>query len=151
METPEILKQLRKAKGATQSDIAKLLGFSTTAYQNYERGVNEPSNKSLCILADYYGVTTDCLLGRAPAPDPFAEVGLVAASEQEMLAQYMRFPDNERAFLMKMLVKLAEAAKREAEQEQQKKPSQMVAVQSVDLDERDRLQDADEPEKQESA
>lgn len=109
--TPEILRELRKQKGATQGDIAQLLGFSTTAYQNYERGINEPSNKSLCILADFYGVTTDYLLGREPAPNPFADLGLDEAGEQEMLKQYMSFEPEVRAMLMDVLIKLADSAK----------------------------------------
>lgn len=111
--TPEILRELRKQKGATQGDIAQLLGFSTTAYQNYERGINEPSNKSLCILADFYGVTTDYLLGREPAPNPFADLGLDEAGEQEMLKQYMSFEPEVRAMLMDVLIKLADSAKSE--------------------------------------
>lgn len=111
--TPEILRELRKQKGATQGDIAQLLGFSTTAYQNYERGINEPSNKSLCILADFYGVTTDYLLGREPAPNPFADLGLDEAGEQEMLRQYMSFEPEVRAMLMDVLIKLADSAKPE--------------------------------------
>lgn len=109
--TPEILRELRKQKGATQGDIAQLLGFSTTAYQNYERGINEPSNKSLCILADFYGVTTDYLLGREPAPNPFADLGLDEAGEKEMLKQYMSFEPEVRAMLMDVLIKLADSAK----------------------------------------
>ena len=41
-----------------------MLGLTTNAYQSYERGTSEPSCKTLRILADFYGVTTDYLLGR---------------------------------------------------------------------------------------
>lgn len=60
----EILRELRSEKKATQSDIASLLGLTTNAYQSYERGMSEPSCKTLCFLADLYHVSTDYLLGR---------------------------------------------------------------------------------------
>ena len=63
---PEILRELRNENKATQSDMANLLGLTTNAYQSYERGTSEPSCKALCILADFYKVSTDYLLGRTP-------------------------------------------------------------------------------------
>lgn len=63
---PEILRELRSEKKATQSDMATLLGLTTNAYQSYERGTSKPSCKALRILADFYHVSTDYLLGRTP-------------------------------------------------------------------------------------
>lgn len=110
----QILKELRKTKNMNQGDLAQFMGVSVQAYQKYEYGTAEPTFDSLCKLADFYGVTTDYLLGREPAPNPFADLGLSAASEQEMLAQYMSFPEEVRAILMDALIKLADSAKPEA-------------------------------------
>ena len=110
--TPEILKELRKGKGLTQSDIAKLLGFSTTAYQNYERGVNEPSNKSLCILADFYGVTTDYLLGREDKNDPIANIAAqygLAPAAKAVLAAYLYMDNDMRTALLDTVKQLVNA------------------------------------------
>lgn len=58
------LKDLRIKAGKTQQDMAGLLGCSTSNYQKMEYGqVNLPAT-SLMKLADYFGVTTDYLLGR---------------------------------------------------------------------------------------
>ncbi len=58
------LKYLRQKKGLTQGEMAKLLGVTTNHYQKIEYGkVNIPV-LTLCFLADYFGVTTDELLGR---------------------------------------------------------------------------------------
>lgn len=59
------LKFLRKAKKITQADIAKVLHVDRTVYLRMENGVYQIDNNSLKILADYYGVTTDYLLGIA--------------------------------------------------------------------------------------
>ena len=60
----ERLKTSRKSIGKTQRDLAAYLGISERGYQNYEMGKREPSLEMLKQLADYFGVTTDYLLGR---------------------------------------------------------------------------------------
>ena len=58
------LKPLRKAKKITQKQMAELLDCTEQHYQRMEYGkVNLPST-TLMFLADYFGVTTDYLLGR---------------------------------------------------------------------------------------
>jgi len=106
-------KSAREAKGLTQKECADMLGISLRAWQTYEQGVSEPKQDLLCKIADIFNVTLDYLLGREPAPNPFADLGLSAASEQEMLAQYMSFPEEVRAILMDAIVKLAESVKPE--------------------------------------
>jgi transcriptional regulator with XRE-family HTH domain len=113
MELKDILRELRTQKKLTQSEIAERIGLKTNTYQSYEHGSAEPSCSTLKALADFYGVTTDYLLGREPAPNPFADLGLDEAGEQEMLRQYMSFEPEVRAMLMDVLIKLADSAKPE--------------------------------------
>lgn len=47
-----------------QTQIAKLLFTSQTVYSRYERGVLTIPVEHLLILADFYGVSTDYILGR---------------------------------------------------------------------------------------
>ena len=55
---------LRKAKKLKQREMAELLDCTVQHYQRIEYGkVNLPST-TLMFLADYFGVTTDYLLGR---------------------------------------------------------------------------------------
>ena len=59
------LKGLRRQKKQTQKDMAALLGCTVSNYQKMEYGqVNIPIT-TLMALADYFGVSTDYLLGRA--------------------------------------------------------------------------------------
>ena len=58
------LLELRKQKGLTQADMAKLLKITPQAYSLYETNKNNISNETLCILADFFEVSTDYLLGR---------------------------------------------------------------------------------------
>lgn len=59
------LKALRRKRKQTQKDMAALLGCTVSNYQKMEYGqVNIPIT-TLMALADYFGVTTDYLLGRS--------------------------------------------------------------------------------------
>lgn len=68
METLKILGErlclLRNEKGLHQSDIAELLELTQGHYQRMEKGKINIPTLTLCTLADYFGVTTDYLLGR---------------------------------------------------------------------------------------
>jgi transcriptional regulator with XRE-family HTH domain len=57
------LKSLRGKK--TQEDVAKIIGISRARYSHYENGRSEPDTDTLQKLADFYGVTTDYILGRS--------------------------------------------------------------------------------------
>ena len=108
---PEILRELRTSKSLTQSDVAKILGLTTNAYQSYERGTSEPSCKAINKLADFYGVTTDYLLGRESKKNPIAMLNL-AIGEKEALDLYCKLPENIRQIIMDTMIQLGEAAKR---------------------------------------
>lgn len=58
------LRELRKNKNITQNEIAKYLMVSREAYSQYETGRREMNYEALCLLADYYAVSIDYLLGR---------------------------------------------------------------------------------------
>ncbi len=58
------IKFLREEKGVFQKDLAKLLGVTTPVINYYENEKRAISANSVSILADYFGVTTDYLLGK---------------------------------------------------------------------------------------
>jgi len=58
------LKELRKDKGLTQKDAAKLLGIGQTTIANYENGTRVPDLSKVSEIADLFKVSVDFLLGR---------------------------------------------------------------------------------------
>ena len=59
------LAELRKERRLRQADMAELPHLTPAHYQRMEYGkVNVPA-LTLCTLADYFGVTTEYLLGRS--------------------------------------------------------------------------------------
>lgn len=63
------LKELREGRRIYQRELAEILGMSFRGYQNYETGQSEPKLATLMVLADYYQVSIDYLVGRTDAPD----------------------------------------------------------------------------------
>lgn len=64
----ERLKQLRLEKNLTQKQVADFLQITVTAYQNYEYDKRELNISSLKIIADYFDVSIDYLVGRSDDP-----------------------------------------------------------------------------------
>lgn len=62
------LKLLRENIGCNQKEMAKLLGLTHQSYNHYENGKREPDNETLKMIADYFNVSIDYLLGRELAP-----------------------------------------------------------------------------------
>ena len=60
----ERLVELRTEKGISQKVAALELGVSQALLSHYEKGIREFNMDFLCKVADYYGVTTDYILGR---------------------------------------------------------------------------------------
>ena len=58
------LRDLREDRDMNQTEIAKLLFTSQTVYSRYERGALTIPVEHLLILAAFYGVSTDYILGR---------------------------------------------------------------------------------------
>ena len=74
----ERIKQLRKAKGASQAQVTK------QAYSLYETGKREPPFATLLKIAEYFGTDTDTLLmsgDTARVSDPRLKFALFGETE----------------------------------------------------------------------
>lgn len=58
-----VLKQLRKSHSLTQKELGLKIGLSKAVVSKYENGMGYPSFDILILIAEYFGVTTDYLLG----------------------------------------------------------------------------------------
>ncbi|AXI29484.1 immunity repressor protein [Priestia megaterium] len=64
--------KLRKEKGLSQYELAERLGFSRGKLANYEQGSRQPDYDTLQLIATYFDVSTDYLLGKSDTPSPSA-------------------------------------------------------------------------------
>ena len=58
------INKLREDKSLTKTQLASVLGITRQQFARYEKGVAQPTADVLIRAADYFGVTTDELLGR---------------------------------------------------------------------------------------
>ena len=59
---------LLKERGLNQEQIAEQTGIGYRSYRRYGSGEREPSASTLTVLADFFGVSADYLLGRTEQP-----------------------------------------------------------------------------------
>ena len=59
------LRQLRTARDLSQMEFSKQIGISKSSVNMYERGEREPSFETLELIADYFNVDMDYLLGKS--------------------------------------------------------------------------------------
>ncbi len=107
----DMLKKMRESKKLTQQDVADGINVNSSTYKNYEYGRREPDLETVSKLADFYGVTTDYLLGREPLPNPFAELNLSNDDEAAVMEKFMSLPDSFRACALELLRELGGAVK----------------------------------------
>ena len=65
MAFKERIKTLRLEKNLTQDELAKATGLSRSAIGMYESGSREPNFETLEVLADFFNVDMNYLLGRS--------------------------------------------------------------------------------------
>ena len=61
----ENIKRLRMARGLNQVEFARTLCVTKQCVSNWENDNVVPSIDMLCKIADFFGVSTDYLLGRS--------------------------------------------------------------------------------------
>lgn len=72
MNIGEIIAELRMDKGMNQEDLAAILNVSRSALANWESGNRRIDIETLVVIADYFGVSCDYLLGRTKHKYNFA-------------------------------------------------------------------------------
>jgi transcriptional regulator with XRE-family HTH domain len=77
------ISEMRKKKGLTQDEVAAFLKITNKTYSAYETGRNNINNETLCLLADFFEVSTDYLLGRQDSIPSF-----LSEDERNIIKQY---------------------------------------------------------------
>lgn len=98
----DTLKRLRTKKGLTSEELCSKIGIKGGSYRNYERDDRKPDYDTLVKLADFYGVTTDYLLGRPDAKPPeepldeFARKEHLKSLEKVFMKKYLALTEEQR-------------------------------------------------------
>lgn len=143
----ERLSELRKKKKASQAEVADYIELTVAAYQNYETGRREAGYEVIAKLADFYGVTTDYLLGREPAPNPFADLNLDEDDEKEVISKYMSLPPEIRACMLDVLVQLGDVTRKRRAEAAEPKPQESTSIEDVKMTTNNEIQEKLYPSK----
>ena len=111
------LKELRKDKGLTQADLAKVINTNQSQYGKYENGKTSLSIENSKILADFFGVSIPYLLGlddtptlvnpRGTIPSKWMqELFSISHKKSELLQEYMELDKREKAILKQIMENL---------------------------------------------
>ncbi len=60
------IRKLRNERNLSQTELAKVIGKTQQTVSHMEKDRDRIPIESLIIIADYFGVTTDCVLGIEP-------------------------------------------------------------------------------------
>jgi len=106
-------RELRESRGLNQTQVGELANVAQSAVSKWERGESEPPHGTLRILADFYGVSIDYLLGREPeterAPDTAEAVSeALTEKEKEFLTYAGQMSEEQKGFLVAVMRALIE-------------------------------------------
>ena len=88
--TAERIKQLRKKKGLSQSELAELIGVKNNTVSTWERGTRKPDFEALNLLSNYFEVSFEYILGSSdkeetrvkPTQDELDQLALSALADE---------------------------------------------------------------------
>ena len=88
--TAERIKQLRKKKGISQSELAEVIGVKNNTVSTWERGTRKPDFEALNLLSNYFEVSFEYILGSSdkeearvvPTQDELDELALSALADE---------------------------------------------------------------------
>lgn len=84
-----IFKLLRTKSGLSQQELADKLNISKSSVNMYERGERQPNFETLEIIADFFNVDIDYLLGRTDKTTLLPESYYFINDDARELAQFM--------------------------------------------------------------
>lgn len=99
----ERLKELRKNMGYTQKEIAQELNIAQSSYADWERNKKKPTLEKLTLIADFFNVSTDYLLGQTDIPNSTLEADIDMAIDNSVAYDGTPITDNDRMIIKDFL------------------------------------------------
>lgn len=85
------IREMRTSAGLTQGQLGQTIGVTKQAIQNIESGRRETTLPKIILLADYFNVDANYLLGRVEVPDSFS----IKELEYDGDSLFIRFRDGD--------------------------------------------------------
>lgn len=116
MELKDQLKKMREERGLSKTAVASGSSIPYTTYIKYEYGEREVGIKQLQLIANFYGISTDYLLGRELSDDETELQELrkkekLKELEEEIVKKYLELDEVGRGLMLDFIKKNLEAEK----------------------------------------
>lgn len=90
--------ELRQAKGMTQDELGQILNVGKGAVSRYEQGKRQLTPDAINAICDFFGCTSDYLLGRTQSPQP-----VLTDRQIRLLSAYEKADDRDRDYIDHLL------------------------------------------------
>lgn len=102
-----ILFELMNERGLTAKKVSVDTGISTGNISDWKSGRSKPSSEKLRVLAEYFNVTTDYLLGKTePNNNTAASPAPLNEAEAELLKLYRQLEQKNKNIALKIIMDL---------------------------------------------
>lgn len=98
----ETFNNLCSLKNEKPTPVIKKLGISTSMATKWKNG-SVPNGKTLKVIADYFGVSTDYLLGNTDERERAGADAELSAEEKELVDLFNRVPDAQKELVLSLL------------------------------------------------
>lgn len=89
---------LRQAKGMTQDELGQILNVGKGAVSRYEQGKRQLTPDAINAICDFFGCTSDYLLGRTQSPQP-----VLTDRQIRLLSAYEKAEERDRDYIDHLL------------------------------------------------
>ena len=99
------LKQIREMRNLEQADVARDLDISLSTYRSWEQGARGLKGDKLIRFAEYFGVSTDAILGTQ-----YSELNhsvALTTDEERLVAAYRQLDEGQQSTVLGMVEGLA--------------------------------------------
>lgn len=100
----DVLSQLRQERNISQRYLSEQLGLSHSAIGMYENGKREPNYETLEIIADYFNVDMNYLLGKTLVRNSYRELGTIDEENSTYIPDHFESVTDAMEFILRVPV-----------------------------------------------
>ena len=88
--------ELRKERGLSQREAAKIFGVSQGTFNNWENSNTQPSIEQLIAIARFFEVSVDYLIGNADDVGVINLISTLTPEQREVISLFFALPESAR-------------------------------------------------------
>lgn len=88
--------ELRKERGISQREAAKIFGVSQGTFNNWENSNTQPSIEQLISIARFFEVSVDYLIGNADDVGVINLISTLTPEQREVISLFSALPESAR-------------------------------------------------------